>query len=344
MDAGLRREASELIAEHDLIDLHVDGMIAHRFFGYDLNRYHRRSYTGGRFMGHLDFPRAREAGLRAAMWSITTNPFRTSGGRWRALLRNLELLKAQVDASGGEVEVVTSYGEYKRARGRAKHLCLPAIQGGNALAGAPGGCRDIPDRAITRVTLVHLTNSLYGASSSPLKLGRGAQGLTERGRELVADLNHNRIFVDLAHLNKAGFWDAVSVHDSSQPLLVTHTGVEGVRPHWRNLDDSQLRAVADTGGTVGVIFEKSFLRRPGGPADGVMVLEHLEHIINVIGQNHASLGSDYDGMISPPAGLVGATGYHWLVGAMLTRGWSVDRITGVIGGNFLRCFGSLRPE
>lgn len=343
MDSGLRREAVAFIADHDLIDLHVDGMIPHRLFGYDLNHYHQRSYTGGRFMGHLDFPRAMEHGLRGAMWSITTNPFRTPAGRWRSFLLNLERLRGQVTASGGAVEVVTTWADYQSARARARHLCLPAIQGGNALAGAPGGCADIPGGAIVRVTLVHLTNSLYGVTSSPLKGWRGARGLSPAGRDLVTDLNRNRIFVDLAHINKRGFWDAVAIHDPTQPLLVTHTGVEGVRPHWRNLDDDQVRAVADTGGTVGVIFEKSFLRRSGGPRDGEMVLEHLLHIINLVGEDHASLGSDYDGMISPPEGLGRTPGYVPLVEAMLAKGWGSERIAKITGTNFLRCFRSLRP-
>ncbi len=72
-------------------------------------------------------------------------------------------------------------------------------------------------------------------------------------------LNEKRIFVDLAHISKRGFWDAVEVHDKSQPLMVTHTGVSGVYEHWRNLDDDQLRAIADSGGTIGVMYQSSFL-------------------------------------------------------------------------------------
>lgn len=344
MDQGLRDEAKRFLEEYDLIDLHVEGMLPHRLFGYDLNKRHTRTYTGGRFMGHLDFPRAMEQDLRAAMWSITTNPFRSRASRWRTLLKNLEALRAQVEASGGDVEIVTTWGEYQAARGRAKHLCMPAIQGGNALAGAPGGCAAIPGDVITRVTLLHLTNSLFGVTSSPFRGWKGGEGVTSEGRDFVQDLNHHRIFTDLAHINKRGFWDAVEVHDPSLPILVTHTGVEGVCPHWRNLDDAQLRAVAESGGTVGVIFEKSFLRRSQGPSDEGMVLEHLAHIIDVVGEDHASIGSDYDGMISPPRGLDATPDYGSLVAGMLQRGWSFGRIEKIIGGNFLRCFREMRPN
>jgi membrane dipeptidase len=134
------------------------------------------------------------------------------------------------------------------------------------------------------------------------------------------------------------------VHDRTQPLLATHTGVAGVRPHWRNLTDDQLKAIADTGGVVGIIFAEEFLRRSDGPRDGGMIVEHLEHVIRVAGEDVPALGSDFDGMITPPPDVASAdTAYLRLVGLMLGRGWREERIRKVLGGNFLRALGMLRP-
>ena len=342
MDQGLITAAEDLLKESDLIDLHVDGMIPHRLFGYDLNVRHSGSYTGGRFMGHLDFPRAIENGCNAAMWSITTNPLKSADWRWQSFLENIDLLRHQVERSHGRVKIATTWSEFMECRDEVEHICLPAIQGGNSLAGAPEGCADIPDNMITRVTLVHLSNSVYGITSSPLKGLRGKEGLTATGREFVRDLNHHRIFVDLAHINEAGFWDAVECHDPSLPMIVTHTGVDGVCDHWRNLTDDQIRAIAKSGGTIGIIFESSFLRRAFGPRDGNMIVEHMAHIIHVVGEDFVSIGTDYDGMISPPKGLTDPK-YGTLVAQMLERNWSVERIQKILGGNFLRCFKELRP-
>ena len=344
MDHGIKNAAAELMAETEVIDLHLDGFIPHRLFGYDLTRRHSESYTAGRFMGHLDFPRAVEYGLTGAMWSITTNPLPRPRDRWRSFLENIQGLKQQVELSDGMVRIATTWSEYMEARKSSQHVCLPSIQGANSLEGAPGGCGDIPDRFITRATLLHLTNSVYGTTSSPLGILQSKSGLSRRGRELVRDLDRHRVFVDLAHINPAGFWDAVDEHDPSLPLIVTHTGVDGVRPHWRNLDDDQIRAIADSGGTIGIIFEKGFLSRSNGPRDGGMVIEHLAHIIHVVGEDYVSLGSDYDGMISPPDGLRFEPNYPYLVEEMLERNWSVSRIQKVLGGNFLRAFKDLRPD
>src|SRR4029453_19324446 len=143
---------------------------------------------------------------------------------------------------------------------------------------APAGGLSPPGEGGVRATLVHLTNAVYGATSSPLGAGRRDKGLTAAGREAIAQLNVRRIFVDLAHIHERGFWDAVSVHDRSQPLLASHTGVAGVRPQWRNLTDAQIKAVADTGGTIGIIFNAPFLRRRGGPRGAGRVVEHIAHV------------------------------------------------------------------
>ena len=344
MDHGLKQAAAGLLSDSDVIDLHVDGFIPHRLFGYDLTIRHSGSYTRGRFVGHLDFPRAVEYGLTGAMWSITTNPLPRPRDRWRSFLENVQGLQREVERSEGMVQIATNWSDYMKVRESGAHVCLPAIQGANSLEGAPGGCGEIPNRFITRATLVHLTNSVYGTTSSPLSLWRSKNGLTWQGRDLVRDLDRHRIFVDLAHINKEGFWDAVQEHDPSLPLIVTHTGVEGVRPHWRNLDDDQIRAVADSGGTIGIIFEPNFLRRSTGPKDGAMVLEHLAHIIHVVGEDFVSLGSDYDGMISPPEGLRFEPNYAYLVMGMLERNWSMQRIQKILGGNFLRAFKAMRPD
>jgi len=67
----------------------------------------------------------------------------------------------------------------------------------------------------------------------------GNLGLTGYGRDFVRRLNQHKILVDLAHISPAGFWDAVHAHERNTPFVVTHTGVSGVFPHWRNLGDDR---------------------------------------------------------------------------------------------------------
>lgn len=336
-ELGISREAVELYLASEVIDLHVDSFIWTRIFGYDLSRRHGLGPLGGWFFSQVDFPRIREAQVSGAMWSITTSPVRSKSARASAFRKNLAALRARIADASDELELVRTRSEYLAARARGKHAAMIAIQGGNAVDRDLDALDLLQDDAVLRVTLVHLSSSRIGHTSSPLRV-RADAGLTSFGKSYVEALDARRIFVDLAHIGRRSFFDAVEVHDKTRPLICTHTGVSAVTPHWRNLDDDQLRAIAATGGTVGVIFHGAFL---GGNSAG-RIVDHLEHIVRTVGEDHASLGSDFDGMIIPPPELRSCLFLPRLVQIMLARGFSADRIRKILGQNFLRALGALR--
>jgi membrane dipeptidase len=334
-------EAVQLYQASDVIDLHVDSFIWTRVLGYDLRRRHGRGLLGGRYYSQVDFPRMREACVRGAVWSITTNPLRSAGGRTRAFVRNLDAFRAICSSLEEQVVLVQDVAGYRAARAAGKHAVLLAIQGGNALDRDLDALSALQDGSVVAVTLVHLSRSKLGGSSAAI--GRSQGGLTAHGRAYVERLNALRVFVDLAHISRRGFFDALDAHDRSQPLLVSHTGVCGVHPSWRNLDDAQLRAVADTGGVIGVIFHGGYLGGPywsGGSA--AAVVDHIAYIVKTVGEDHAALGSDWDGAIITPRDMPTCLELPRLVQLMLERGFSPECVQKVLGGNFLRALAALR--
>lgn len=335
---GISREAIEIYLASDVIDLHLDTFIWSRIFGYDLTKRHGSGVLGRWFYSQVDLPRIREAAITGGIWVITTNPLRSPRGRAEAFTRNLERLTAILESVPGEVALVKTAADYRAAAAAGKHAAWIGVQGGNALDDE--GALDRLDDRIVRVTLVHLSSSTLGTTSSPL--AGSDEGISDAGRAYVEALDAKKIFVDLAHISKRGFWGAVEAHDRSLPLIVTHTGVSGVHEHWRNLDDDQLRAVADTGGTIGVMYESSFLgpSRLRAPAD--WVADHLLHIVRTVGDDHASLGSDWDGMIIPPRELATCRDLPRLVQLLLDRGLAAASIRKILGGNFLRSLALLR--
>ncbi len=339
---GVSTAAVELVRASDVIDLHLDVFITWRLLGYDFRVRHRGGPFGRHLMGHVDLPRLREGGYTGGLWSITTNPYRSAKSRWRTFQRNLQTFRKMVDGSNGAMTLVRNVAEYRAARAAGSHACFLSIQGGHALEAA-GGAASVPDRVLTRVTLVHLLSSAFGATSSPLPPRAPSPHLTPQGKDFVRDLNANRIFVDFAHIHPTSFWDALEVHDRSQPLIVTHTGVSAVKPHWRNIDDKQIKAVADTGGTIGIIFQPQFLQRPNGPRDGRMIVEHIQHVVKVAGDDFVSLGSDYDGFISPPVELASVHQLPRLVQHLLDAGLAEATVQKILGSNYLRAMALLRP-
>ncbi len=338
---GISAEAAQLYLQSDVIDLHVDSFIWTRLLGYDLRRRHGRGLLGARYYSQVDFPRMRAAQVSGALWSITTNPLRGAAGRARAFARNLDAFSALCASAADQVAVVQDVAGYRAARAAGKHAVWVAVQGGNALDRDPDALQQLADGRVVAVTLIHLSRSRLGGSSSPLDRARG--GLSAEGHAYVERLNAMRVFVDLAHINRRGFFDAVQAHDRSQPLLVSHTGVNGAFRSWRNIDDEQLRAVADTGGVVGVIFHGGYLGGSylgGGRAE--QIVDHLAHIVRVVGEDHAALGSDWDGAIITPRDMPTCLELPRLAQHMLDRGFSPQRVQKILGGNFLRALQALR--
>jgi membrane dipeptidase len=337
-DLGISTEAVQLYQASDVVDLHIDSFIWSRIFSYDLHARHGHGLFGARFYSQVDFPRIIEAELSGATWIITTQPWRTAAGRARAFSRNLERIRAIFAAASDQFCVVRNHREYRAAREAGKHAAFLGIQGGNAIDENLDALDRLIDDWILRVTLVHLTSSKIGTTSSPMRIG-GDKGLSDFGRDYVRRLNDKRVLVDLAHISKKGFADAAEVHDASQPLIVTHTGISGVFEHWRNLDDGQLRIVADTGGTIGVMYQSSFLGDAywGGKAEAIVA--HLAHIVD---EDHASPGSDWHGAIVTPRDMPTVLELPRLVQLMLDRGWSDERIRKILGGNFLRVVAAIR--
>ena len=149
--------------------------------------------------------------------------------------------------------------------------------------------------------------------------------------------------MDLSHIHPSGFWDALDVHTRQLPPIVTHTGVRGVSNHWRNIDDEQIRAIADRGGVVGVMAHSGFLKRAGGPRGVEMIVEHIEHVLNIGGSHACAIGTDFDGAIIPPLGFRDGLMYPKLVQCMLDRHHSPQMIERVLGLNFEASFSVLRP-
>ncbi|HEY8616195.1 dipeptidase [Phenylobacterium sp.] len=201
-------------------------------------------------------------------------------------------------------------------------------------------------------------------------LGDGAtapqnRGLTPFGREVVARLNANRIMVDLSHSGERTCLDAIEA--SAQPISINHTGCRALVDLPRNKTDLELRRVAQKGGFVGIYF-MPFLNAEG-KVRAADVVRHIEHAVNVCGEDAVGLGTDGPitqiddldgykaalakevadrkarGIGAPGEGpetypfavdLRGPTQFFDLAGRLKARGHSTARIEKILGGNFVR--------
>lgn len=165
-------------------------------------------------------------------------------------------------------------------------------------------------------------------------------GLRENGKYTIQQLEKNRWLIDVSHLNDASFWDIV--HLTNMPLLASHSNARSLCAHQRNLTDEQLKAVAESGGLIGLNAYGSFVD-PNEPTLEKFV-DHIIHIADVAGIDHVGFGFDFvdylqnydlgSEMSNLTKGLENATKVPDLLDAMVKRGFSTEDIEKIAFKNF----------
>jgi membrane dipeptidase len=285
--------------------------------------------------GHVDWPRARKGGLGGAFVSIYLSDRRAELSPVGYAIQEISDYLRVCDRSGGEVRVVRSVAELDGALEAGAFAGILHFEGADPISRSLKELRVLYEAGLRSLGVVWSRSTIFGEGVR----FQGAQpttGLTEAGLELVRECNRLGVLLDVSHLNPAGFWD---LHRATgRPYVATHSCVKAISPHVRNLDDDQIRAIADRDGTIGITFATSFLRPdmrrdPDTPLD--LVVAHFEHVVALVGDRHVSIGSDYDGTDVPLA-LRDAAHLPVLLRAFRQRGWSDARIERVAHGNFRR--------
>jgi membrane dipeptidase len=313
------------------IDLHADTPLLMHWTGYHFCSAHRPWLPMGAWWSHVDLPRMRKAQLDLQLFGLVTLPM--EGDPYSTVHSMIDRVEQSVAVSDGLMELVEPNSELPTNSALSKVML--SIEGVHPLGGKLERADALFERGVASFGLAHFHAN--EACRPAYGLGCDAnEGLTPFGRELVEHLGNLGAIVDLTHINRRGFFDALDC--GTGRIMVSHTGVRGVYDHWRNLDDEQLRAVAEKGGVVGIIFARQFL----GGNDMSAVVQHIEHVLSVAGEESPALGSDFDGFIVPVRGLRDVTGLPALRESLLRRGHSQALVDRIMGGNAARVL-SVRP-
>jgi membrane dipeptidase len=175
-----------------------------------------------------------------------------------------------------------------------------------------------------------------GAPMAATPVPEDGAGLSDAGRALIRACEDLRLMVDLSHLTQAGFWDVAKV--ATKPQVASHSNAHAICPSARNLTDKQLAAMRETGGLAGLNFHVSFLRPDcrhsiDTPLD--VMIRHLDHLIEHLGEEGVALGSDFDGCMVPRA-IRDVTGLPALVEAMRAADYGEELIAKICSENWLR--------
>lgn len=322
-------DAVELHRDALVVDLHADTFEMVGAVGYDLRAEHRSWAMAGHLLGHVDLPRLQRGGVTAQVFGLVSAPW---GGR-NALVGKLRRRGALIEAAaeGGELIRARGAEDVRRAEREGRVAALIGVEGSHGLVA--DGLEPFLDEAERQGVVYHGPAHLFDSGCAPSHIwhrGGARCALTEAGEALVEGLRRRSILLDLAHMPREPFFELCRA--ATGPLIVSHTGLAGVAPHWRNTDDEQVRAVAALGGVIGVIMTPRYLGRPGAAG----VADHLEHLVAVGGEDVAALGSDFDGLVRPPRDMVDAAGLPRITEELVSRGMAERVIRKILGENALR--------
>lgn len=160
-----------------------------------------------------------------------------------------------------------------------------------------------------------------------------SRGLSDIGRAFVAKAGDMGILMDVSHLSERGFWDLVEM--TNRPIVASHSNSRGVYDHSRGLTDDQFRAVCQTGGVVGLNFYTGFV---GAPATLDRFTMHLEHFLQLGGENHIAIGADFDGCDELVDGIGGIQDIPMLWQYLSAQGYSDTLLEKLFWSNWLRLF------
>ncbi len=279
--------------------------------------------------GHVDVPRLLEAGVSCQTMALFTDTKRVGEATdwtWR-LLEGLEGTWARSDSF---VPVTTAAG-IRAAKAAGRVAGLLAIEGGEAIGTSLAELRAFYDRGLRLMTLTWSRRNAIGRGVT----SEGSDGLTPFGLQVVAEMERLGIIVDASHLSDEALADLLSV--ARRPIVASHSNSRKLCPHPRNLTDDQATRIAATGGLVALTFAGVFVDEVPAKVNLARYLEHLDHMVGIVGADHVGVGSDFDGW-TEKFGVVmsDCTGLPGLTAALLERGYSRKDTAAIMGGNWLR--------
>lgn len=287
---------------------------------------------GGRAdLGHVDIPRLRDGGVDCQVFAISSARERLPPYALRTALEMLDIFYSECEKNREALVLAKTYQDVLEAVKGGKIAAVLSIEGADVIEGSLGILRCFYRLGVRMVGLVH---SLRNPLADGISDSRTRGGLSELGVEVVEELERLGVIIDVSHLSEAGFWDLIEI--SRRPIVASHPNCRALCDHPRNLTDDQIKALADRGGVVGLSFVPQFIHERSPSVQ--RLVDHIDHIVDLVGPRYVGLGSDFDGMPKTPEGLEDASKMPNITRELIRRGYPEDEIRMILGENHLRVF------
>lgn len=369
-----RLEVAKEIAQNTIIvDGHMDLPFRMYNLGNDLNGevfdFMTRSDEG-----NIDYVRAKEGGVDAPFMAIYIPASYQENGGAKGLADTLISMVERMVETWPEKLALAKSPEEIENNFKKGLLSLPmGIENAAAIEDEIRNIEYFYNRGIRYMTLTHGKDNLVGDSSYDDSETHG--GLSDYGKEVVKEMNRLGMIIDVSHITDKTFFDVASM--SQAPVVATHSSVRDFTPGFeRNVSNEIIEKLAEKNGMVMITFGGSFLDQNYADANAAIrahvqewlaennlsyrdeaaqeyirtysadkrpkvqvskVVDHIDHVVKLVGIEHVGLGSDFDGVGDTlPEGLKDASMYPNIISELLKRGYSREDIEKICYKNFFR--------
>lgn len=357
-------KAIKLAHDTILIDTHID--VPYRI--HDKWADVTKATEGGDF----DYPRAVKGGLNAPFMSIYIPAhleFEGKGKSFELANQLIDGMEAIAQRAPDKFAIADSTQDIEQQFKDNKISIAMGMENGSPIEGEMKNLQHFFDRGVRYITLAHSQSNHISDSSYDIR--RKWKGLSPFGKELVKEMNNIGMLIDVSHISDDAFYQVMEL--SNTPVIASHSSLRKYTPGFeRNMNDDMLLALKKNGGVIQINFGSSFVTSKAGSwydqlkskkqtiteegkkvakdfdamyraknpfpfASLEQVLDHIDHVVKLIGIEHVGIGSDYDGVgDSLPIGLKDVSSYPNLVQGLMDRGYSDSDIKKILSGNTLR--------
>ena len=268
---------AELTRRIGLTDLHSDlplGLLKRRFEGSE---------------GSLRdewLPRLRAGGVTLVVCAVYIDSAYLPEGALRRAVQLVDALYEEIDACREEIELALTRADVERINGEGRIAALLAFEGAEPFGQDLAALRLFYRLGLRMVSFAWMRRTAFGDGAWEND-SRG--GLTRLGRQAVQEMNRLGMMVDVSHCSDQTTWDILE--GASRPIIASHSNARALRDHPRNLTDEMIRAIAATGGLVGVVAVAGYIS--DSEASVTRWADHVDHIVNLVGIDHVGIGCDF---------------------------------------------------
>ena len=304
----------------------------------------QKNYTQ-RLDTQVNLPKMVEGGLDASFFIVYVGqgpltPEGYAGAYQQAVAKFEAVHHLTKEIAPGQIELALTAADVPRIAKAGKKVALIGIENAYSIGTDIKRVKEFYDRGGRYMSLAHNGHSQLADSNTGERDGKWLHnGLSELGKQAIAEMNKWGIMVDLSHPSKAANMQAMAL--SKAPVIASHSAARALADHSRNMDDEQLLALKKNGGVIQTVAFAGYVKinKPDTPGEARATVadfvNHIDYLVKTIGLEHVGISSDFDG----GGGVTGWNGAEETFNVTLElvrRGYTEEQIGKIWSGNLLR--------